>query len=225
MRAGVFQPEAGGFDTSMRLERLAAALRATSVDLVVCPELFLSGYDVGDSVADMAETRDGPFAGQIANIARSTDTAIIYGYPERQGESIFNSAHCIGPSGRSLAHHRKLFFPPGRERQLFDAGDRLTVFTLNGVRLGILICYDAELPELARATAELGADAIIVRRPFPTRGPRWRISSCRRGHSKTACGCSMPTMPVRKTRQVISGPAVSSARTARMQQERERPNS
>lgn len=162
MRAGVFQPEAGGCDTSMRLEGLAAALRTTSVDLVVCPELFLSGYDVGDTVADLAETSDGPFAGQIANIARATGTAIVYGYPERHDERIYNSANCISASGSSIANHRKMFFPPGRERRLFDAGDRLTVFTLNGVRCGILICYEAELPELVRATAETGVDVIVV---------------------------------------------------------------
>lgn len=162
MRAGIFQPEAGGFDTSKRLDCLDAALQAASVDLVVCPELFLSGYDVGDTVIDLAETRDGPFAGRIAEIARATGTAIVYGYPERHGEYLYNSANCIGASGSSIANHRKLFFPPGRERQLFDAGDRLTVFTLNGVRCGILICYDAELPELVRATAEFGADVIIV---------------------------------------------------------------
>jgi predicted amidohydrolase len=162
MRAGVFQCAGGGLTPDQRLERLAAALDGTELDLVVCPELFMSGYDVGDAIAALAEPRGGPFARQVAELARQTGMAIVYGYPERDGQVIYNSAACIDASGHVVANHRKLVLPPGFETTYFAPGAGLTLFDLAGVRCGLLICYDAEHPETVRAAAEAGAQVVIV---------------------------------------------------------------
>lgn len=162
MRAGVFQCTGGGRTPEQRLDALAGALRRERLDLVVCPELFMSGYHVGDALVALAEASDGPFARQAAELARATGTAIVYGYPEKAGESLYNAAACIGPTGRPIANHRKLLLPPGFERDIFEPGDQLTLFDLGGLRCAVLICYDAEFPEAVRAAAEAGAQAVIV---------------------------------------------------------------
>jgi len=162
MRAGIFQCAGGGLTPVQRLDKLAAALGSARLDLIVCPELFMSGYNVGESINTYAEAVDGPFAGRVADLARASGAAIVYGYPEKAGDTIYNSAACFGPTGELIANHRKLVLPPGFEAQHFGHGNDLNVFELGGVRCAILVCYDAEHPETVRAAAEAGAQVVIV---------------------------------------------------------------
>ena len=171
MKAGVFQCAGGGLTSAQRLDKLAEQLAQQSLDLLVCPELFLSGYAVGDALPEMAESLgdragegifDGPFAGAVSELARQYNTAIVYGYPERDGDALYNSAACIGADGKLVANHRKLLLPPGFEAEYFTNGSGLTLFELGGLRCAILICYDAEFPEMVRAAAQAGAQVVIV---------------------------------------------------------------
>jgi predicted amidohydrolase len=166
MRVGVFQCAGGGLTPDKRLERLSRAIRGKALDLVVCPELFLSGYNVGEDVARLAEPVDGPFRRKVAEIARAEGTAVVYGYPERcperPGNPPWNAAAAIGADGELLANHRKLVIPPGIECGNFTAGDGLTLFDLCGLCCAILICYDAEFPEAVRSAALAGAQMILV---------------------------------------------------------------
>ncbi len=162
MRIGVFQSAGGGLSPQQRLGRLAMAMSQQAIDLVVCPELFMSGYNVGESLAELAEPQTGAFAQQVAKLAISSGSAILYGYPERDGERIFNSALCIDKQGQVIASHRKLLLPPGFESDHFDCGAGLTLFNLNGVCCAILICYDAEFPEAVRAVVKAGASLVCV---------------------------------------------------------------
>jgi predicted amidohydrolase len=162
MRAGIFQCEGGDLTPDRRLQRLADALAGDTLDLVVCPELFLSGYNVGDALPEMAQDLHGRFAKNIRELARSTGTAVVYGYPERDGQILYNSAACISADGALIANHRKLLLPPGFESEYFSSGQGTSLFELNGFLCGIVICYDAEFPETARALANAGAQVMIV---------------------------------------------------------------
>jgi predicted amidohydrolase len=123
----------------------------------------MSGYNVGDALLELAEPPDGPFAQQVADLARAHATAIVYGYPERDGDTLYNSALCIDGNGETLANHRKLLIPPGFEGDYFVPSDGgQTLFELNGVRCAILICYDVEYPEAVRAAAEAGAQVVLA---------------------------------------------------------------
>ena len=78
------------------------------------------------------------------------------GYPELAGEVLYNSAQCIDANGVSLANHRKIVLPPGFERKYFSVGQRTTIFTIHGIKFGLLICYECEFPESVRTLAESG---------------------------------------------------------------------
>jgi len=172
VRVAVFQSDVAGLDLNGRLDRLSAAFDATSHDLVVCPELFLSGYNVGDALTDRAEPVTGPMVQAVCTLARETQTALVCGYPERNGDTIYNSAVCVAASGEIVANHRKLVIPPGHERDHFACGTGRTVFNLNGVRCAMLVCYDVEFPEAVRDAALAGADLVIA----PTAlGKRWLV--------------------------------------------------
>jgi predicted amidohydrolase len=165
MKIAIYQPALSGVEPPGRLERLGAALAdpaAAGADLLVCPELFMSGYAIGDALLCFAEPADGPFAAAVSRLARAHGKAILYGYPERDGTRVYNSAICFGPQGERLANHRKLVLPPGFETDIFARGDSLTFFTLGGMKFGLLVCYDAEFPEAVRAMAVNGAEIVVA---------------------------------------------------------------
>ncbi|KIC21086.1 MULTISPECIES: carbon-nitrogen hydrolase family protein [unclassified Leisingera] len=147
-------------------------LQGQHTDLLVLPELFLTGYNIGSRVSDWAEPADGPSAQVVAELAREHQVAIHYGFAEQSGGDLFNSASCIGKDGNLLASHRKLLLPPGFEGDHFSPGETYTLFELEGFKAATLICYDAEFPETFRAVAQAGAELVLV----PTAlGAQWGV--------------------------------------------------
>ncbi|MFF0064281.1 carbon-nitrogen hydrolase family protein [Streptomyces sp. NPDC005279] len=145
------------------LDEAAGRAAKAGAGLLISPEMFLSGYAIGDEVPLLAEPADGPAARSVAEIAERHGIAVMYGYPEREGELIFNSAQLIGRDGRSLANYRKTHLFGCFEQQWFTPGEQQVVQAeLDGVRVGMLICYDVEFPENVRAHALAGTDLLLV---------------------------------------------------------------
>lgn len=164
LRAAIYQYECRDEPPSARLQRLDRMLDAHGgkLDLVICPELFLSGYHVGDKIRQLAEPQGGPFAQAAAALANKHGTALIYGYPEQASAAIYNAAACIDRDGRTVAHHRKLRLPNAYEKSYFVAGDAYTLFQLHGWSIAILVCYDVEFPEAVRGCAMRGAQLVVA---------------------------------------------------------------
>ena len=177
LRVAVAQYTGALDGTGPRLAWLSEALQARGgapLDLIVLPELFQCGYNIGDRLAARAEAPDGAFARAIADLAKTHDTAILYGYAEAEGDRLFNAAQCIDRTGQGIGHHRKLLLPPGFEGDHFSSGTGCEVFKLGGFTIGILICYDVEFPENLRHVALAGADIVAV----PTAlGASWGVVS------------------------------------------------
>lgn len=164
LRVAVAQPDATLRGPDERFAWLAERARALggANDLLVCPELFMSGYDVDENLHRFAEAADGPFAGKVSDLARETGTAIVYGYPEQDGNTVYNAALAVGADGMTLANHRKSVLPPGFESRFFGCGGGLTLITVKGVRVAVIICYEVEFPESVRNVALLGAEVVCV---------------------------------------------------------------
>lgn len=168
MRIALFQCPSHPLDVAGNLQRLeSAAIEAAAqgVQLLVCPEMFLSGYNIGEAaVRRLAEAADGPAAAHVAGIARRTGSAIVYGYPERDEQGvIYNAVQLIDNEGKRLCNYRKTHLFGELDRAMFSPGEsHFPVVELNGWRLGLLICYDLEFPENARRLALAGAELIAV---------------------------------------------------------------
>jgi len=157
------QSQSGRIETSLAVMRqTAAAALAQGAGLVIFPEMFLTGYNVGETVFKLAEPVDGPSSQEAAAIACKAGVALLYGYPERDGDTVYNSALLIDRNGRLLANYRKAHLYGGEEKKLFAAGDCLVTAELDDLNVGILICYDVEFPEAVRALALAGAELIAV---------------------------------------------------------------
>jgi predicted amidohydrolase len=162
MKLAVFQSAGGGLSVQERLAKLSDALTQTDCDLMVCPELYVSGYNVGDIVGHVAETQSAGFIKQASALAISNKTALIFGYPELIDDVLYNSALFMDAAGQTRANHKKLAIPPGFEKDHFTAGNVITMFGCMGLKCTILICYDAEFPETLRKVAQMGAQLVIV---------------------------------------------------------------
>jgi predicted amidohydrolase len=130
-------------------------------DLIVFPELYLSGY-VLDGVEELAVRPEGPELQSIANIARENSTALVFGAPERVEGGVANSAFCVDERGTIAAVYRKVQLYKGDESAAFVAGDELLVVELRRIKIGLMICFDVEFPEVARVLAQAGADLFVT---------------------------------------------------------------
>ncbi|MFE2579531.1 carbon-nitrogen hydrolase family protein [Streptomyces sp. NPDC059378] len=145
------------------LDEAAGRAAAAGAALLVTPEMFLTGYAIGDDIGRLAEPADGACADEIAEIAGRHGLAVAYGYPERDGETVFNSAQLISADGTRLANYRKTHLFGCFEHEHFVPGGTPVVQAeLNGLRVGIMICYDVEFPENVRAHALAGTDLLVV---------------------------------------------------------------
>ncbi|MFF9407878.1 carbon-nitrogen hydrolase family protein [Streptomyces anandii] len=145
------------------LDAAAGRAAAAGAGLLVTPEMFLTGYAIGDEIGRLAEPADGDSADAIAEIAGRHGLALAYGYPERDGEAVFNSVQLIASDGTRPANYRKTHLFGCFERDHFTPGDTPVVQAeLNGLTVGLMICYDVEFPENVRAHALAGTDLLLV---------------------------------------------------------------
>jgi predicted amidohydrolase len=168
MKLGVFQgplAPGGGTDRLAVLDGIAGRAAAEQIDLLILPELFLTGYNIGaEALRARAEPEDGKANQAAASIARKHGVALLYGYPERAVDGkLFNSALLVAPDGARQANFRKLHLFGDMEQNVFTPGtDPAVLAEIDGVKLGILICYDVEFPELVRGLALRGVDLVAV---------------------------------------------------------------
>jgi NAD+ synthase (glutamine-hydrolysing) len=150
-------------NTEKILEYSSRARDELRADLVVFPELSICGYPPEDLLFHSGlRKRVKDAVDTIRSSAR--DIAVLFGFPEYEGDSIYNSA-AVFRNGEVLAHYRKRLLPNYRvfdEVRYFTAGKDASVFSLNGVRLGVNICEDVWQPGPPAAARAAGAEAIIV---------------------------------------------------------------
>lgn len=148
----------------------AALLRAAAdqgADLMVLPELFLTGYELPGIVADPAAYTllpADPRLDQLAAACARTRTAVVVGAPTRDAETgeLHVSALVLDRDGRFAAQYDKQHSTPTERAAGFTPGSRGCTVVLDGWRLGLGICWDLGFPEHARAAALDGCDAYLV---------------------------------------------------------------
>lgn len=161
MQALLAQLEPAPGDPAANAARAAEVVAAhPEADLVVLPELFLSGYDLA-CARDTAVNLDGSELATVRAAAEAADTAVIVGFGEQRGGAVANAVACIDARGDVAAVYRKLCLF-GAEADVFEAGDELVLAELGERRVGPLICFDMEFPEPARALAAAGADLLVT---------------------------------------------------------------
>jgi len=151
------------------LQRVEAA--AGAADLILFPELSLTGYFLRDQVDEVALATDDAFLRPL--LEKSRRISIAFGFVERSREGRLYNALGFLEDGRFLAVHRKVhlvtygLFDEGRD---FAAGERFRTITSRHGRFGPMICEDMWHMPSAYSYFLDDADAILVASASPARG-------------------------------------------------------
>lgn len=168
MKVAVGQIEAVALDLEANLESARAAIAGAAAEgagLLVLPECASTGWlNDPEGIRPLAEPGDGsgPALSGWREAAAQHGVAVIGGFPELEGEKLFNSVVAIDRHGEVLGTYRKLHLF-GAERNVFEPGDHgLPRFQIEDLEVGVLVCYDLRFPEAMRLLALEGADLIAV---------------------------------------------------------------
>ena len=192
------------------LDRVVAAARAAAgADLIVTPELVTTGYDLAvirERGHELAEPADGPAVTLTAELAAELDATVVLGLLERDGDSLYDTAAVVTPSG-AVSLFRKTHLYPA-EVGLFTAGEELITVDTPVARLGPLICFEHAFPELATTLALAGAQVLVIPSAVPV-GYEYLLELRTRARAQDNqvfavgcnltgggfCGCSLITDP------------------------------
>lgn len=167
---GQFEANGDKARNGAKMAELTRRAGAAGASLVVFPELAMAHFSdpAADRVAT-AEPLDGPFVTALREAAAGSGIAMVAGVMESAPEvpgKVYNTAVAIDRTGSLLGAYRKvhMFDAFGHsESDRNQPGDgELLLFDLEDVRFGVTICYDLRFPELFRALATRGADAILL---------------------------------------------------------------
>ncbi|MGD0159213.1 MAG: carbon-nitrogen hydrolase family protein [Candidatus Bathyarchaeia archaeon] len=161
-----------------KISKIVAKAKKLGAELVIFPELSLTGYVVRDEIYELAERIPGQSTKMMEDMAKKNQIHIVFGMPEisdKTEATLRNSAVLIGPEG-FIGKYNKMYLPTHsifEEKRYFRPGYQTAVFDTELGRLGLIICYDIYFPEVTRLTRLEGAELIVcisaspgVRRSF-----------------------------------------------------------
>ncbi|HYO79993.1 MAG TPA: carbon-nitrogen hydrolase family protein [Bryobacteraceae bacterium] len=130
-------------------------------DLIVFPE-GMTVVGTPGKYADIAEAVPGPTTKVLGELARARKSWVLGGIYERDGGVVYNTAVLVDREGRYAGKYRKVYLPREEVEAGLTAGDQFPVFKTDFGRLGMMICWDVQYADPARALAAAGADLIAL---------------------------------------------------------------
>jgi len=149
-----------------KMEREVTKAKQQGAELVIFPELSLTGYTVRDQIFELAEIIPGRSTTILEQIARKTGAYIIFGMPELSRNTkatIHNTAVIVSPEG-FVGKYRKMYLPTHsvfEEKRYFRPGYQPIVFETKLGKIGLIICYDIFFPEVSRLMRLKGAQLLV----------------------------------------------------------------
>jgi len=159
-------PKLGNKERNLKqISEQASKARKKNVDLLIFPELHLTGYTMRDEVSHLAESIPGPSTRKVETLAREHGVHVVFGMPEESEVKgvIHNTAVFVGPKGL-VGRYRKIHLPTHsvfEERRYYRPGQEASVFKTDIGTIGLSICYDLYFPELTRLQALQGAELVV----------------------------------------------------------------
>lgn len=181
LRAALGEYDTGWHDPASSVRRardvIAAAARLRA-RLVVLPEMCTTGFTMeADRWAELLGAKNGA-SEAIAGLAQEHHVWVLAGLALREASParLVNAAVLFDPNGGVASIYRKQrLFAYSGEHEVYSAGEGPVVATIEGVRLGLFVCYDLRFPELFRAVApEIDAAIVIANWP-ERRRPHWDV--------------------------------------------------
>lgn len=149
-------------------EKLVAKAGALNVDVVVFPEMTLTGFSM-DVVKNGESIKQGQTTQFFAGLARKYGVGIVFGLVEKNlSTKGANTAIFVDKAGRIKARYQKIHpFSFSGEHKHFISGKKLSFFTVKELKFSLAICYDLRFPGMFEAISRHKPDAAIVIADWP----------------------------------------------------------
>ena len=219
---GEFGTGSGGQELFEKLSDKMAREAAWAGAKILClPELSACGYFIRREELLAAALTAGEQEKKMAATAKKYGISLIFGYPERDGEAIYNSCLAVGEDGSCIQNIRKVNLWKS-EKKRFSEGWDFPVFETCAGRTAAVLCYDLEFPEPARIVSMNGARLIfcpaawsfadgrsIWLQPLSAIWPLWRepITGMKTAAEVPACTARMEDREARRKKFPLSFPA------------------
>ena len=162
VKVGYFQFAPVFGEIEENLNTILSRLKNIDADLIVLPELPFTGYGFSDRnelLAFAENPEESRTVFELVKLCSARGFHMVTGFAEKAGEKCYNSALLLGPAGIEGRYRKLHLFD--REKTYFDPGDLpLDVFDIDGVSVGMMVCFDWIFPEVARTLALRGADIL-----------------------------------------------------------------
>jgi predicted amidohydrolase len=142
------------------LETIEQAVTGNT-DLILLPE-GITVVNTGKKYGDVAETIPGPATARLGEAARRRNTYIAAGIYEREGIAIYNTAVLIDRRGDVVGKYRKVYLPREEIEGGLTPGSDYPVFQTDFGKVGLMICWDVQYADPARALAVAGAEIVLM---------------------------------------------------------------
>ena len=182
MKYSIYQMDiiAGNPDANRMKVRhwLEAEMKENKPDIVVLPEMWTTAYTLKalDKVADTNGAKTKSF---LKELALTFKVNIIGGSVANQKDGKFyNSSFVFARNGDLVYEYDKVHLVPMLNEHDFLAGGEKVpeVFELEGIKMGLIICYDLRFPEIIRSLALDGAEVLHVVAEWPAARTRhWKV--------------------------------------------------
>ena len=146
-----------------RLDATAATAAQDNANLLITPEMYLGGYNIGADAVAAHAAQSSEVIAELSEIAKRNNIALVAGLALPAPSRPFNGCIAIDAKGAELCRYAKTHLFGTVDAAQFTAGQKLSsTFSLCGMTCSLAICYDIEFPEVARSLALAGSDIILT---------------------------------------------------------------
>lgn len=147
LRVAIFQMDIVWGDCNQNLQRVEEFVRSVEADLVVLPEMFLTGYNCS---AEVAMPTNSPYIARLQSLADESGRAVMGSVAVSEGGAIFNRLYLFAPDAAPQFYDKRHLFGMAGEGKVFSAGEERVVMEYRGWRILPLVCYDLRFPVWSR---------------------------------------------------------------------------
>ena len=135
-------------------------LSKQGAEFILFPELNLSGYTKQIEILNEIVVQKESVFRKLLKLSEQVDSAFAVGFPEKEKEHYYIS-HFLFFKGKLIGKHRKTHLGT-TEKETFSAGDEIKVFEVEGLKIGMQLCYETHFPEISYIQTQQGANVLAM---------------------------------------------------------------
>lgn len=180
-KVAILQKRAKNGQINENVNSIAKAMKAAAKnnsDVLLLPECYITGYDL-PMTYEKSISDDDVNIKKICELAKEYRIGVVLTAFTRGNKKPLNTAFVINKAGNILMKYSKVHTCDFADEKDIESGREFKVCDFDGIKLGIMICYDREYPESARILMLKGAEIILVPNDCASMNPRLQALSTR----------------------------------------------